>query len=182
MAELPGDWRAVFGLLDEDQCGAIYASDALAVIERVGSSLSAVEISERLAGMVDSDGDGLIDEDEFHEWWLANPTAAAAVFAPFPRFIAEQDKIARATSLEQYLDDLRAKFMSAGDRFNTDYLRNTFAEFDHDGGGTIDAVEFRAVCRRELQPLQQSPNRTAAVLWSEKTLHTAKCRPRPGDE
>ena len=34
MAELPGDWRAVFGLLDEDQCGAIYASDALAVISR----------------------------------------------------------------------------------------------------------------------------------------------------
>lgn len=51
-------------------------------------------------------------------------------------------------ALEAYLDKLRDRFVSASVEYKQKYVRDTFASFDSDDGGTIDPQEFWRMCKR----------------------------------
>ena len=51
-------------------------------------------------------------------------------------------------ALEAYLDKLRERFVNASVEYKQKYVRDTFASFDTDGGGTIDPQEFWRMCKR----------------------------------
>eukprot|EP01047_Picozoa_sp_COSAG01_P000803 COSAG01_NODE_16_length_40091_cov_15.728646_16_plen_635_part_00 len=152
-----GDAELVFGVLDEDGCGVVYASEVQAVVERVGcaAELPPGELGALFdaLGASDADGDGMLDLDEFQAWWGANQEARAALFGLFPAHIRRCAEQKRAVSLERYLDSLCAKFGSTAtsEALSLDAVRKGFRKFTPAGRTRIEADDFRALCR-ELDP------------------------------
>jgi Ca2+-binding EF-hand superfamily protein len=152
-----GDAELVFGVLDEDGCGVVYASEVQAVVERVGcaAELPPGELGALFdaLGAGDADGDGMLDLDEFQAWWGANQEARSALFGLFPAHIRRCAEQKRAVSLERYLDSLCAKFGSTAtsEAMSLDAVRKGFRKFTPAGRARIEADDFRALCR-ELDP------------------------------
>eukprot|EP01050_Picozoa_sp_SAG11_P007633 SAG11_NODE_643_length_7983_cov_2.198884_3_plen_589_part_00 len=139
--------RALFERIDTDGSGEIAPSEIVKIAEMVGVDMNDAEIASTVEEM-DYDGSGVIDFEEFCEWWKSpSPIASRirrAVVHEEALIHASFDKIDTDNSGSLNPDEIGKMAYQMGISLTEQELDACLEEMDGDGSKEIDFNEFTA--------------------------------------
>ena len=118
--------RAIFDELDEDGSGALDRDEVRSLVTQLGMDASEKDVDAAMAVM-DTDGNGTVDFDEFCAWWSSRPASTTNIAGRLRE---------RLQSLESADPGLEAQVL---------YV---FELIDADSSGRLDQNEVRAAAKR----------------------------------
>eukprot|EP01052_Picozoa_sp_SAG31_P005932 SAG31_NODE_268_length_18767_cov_4.644900_8_plen_599_part_00 len=137
--------RALFDRFDKDKSGEIESKEIHAVAETVGVALTEDEMSTALWEM-DYDGSGMVDFEEFAEWWRSTSTVAARI----RRAVVHEEALIQSAFEKIDLDgnktldrnEVNQLAFQMGITLVDAELKQCMFEMDADGSNEVDYSEF----------------------------------------
>jgi len=139
--------QRIFNKYDEDQDGSIGTSELHALCMEMGVMLNAEQL-EIAVKVMDSDGNGTIEFDEFEKWWNSEdrfgqmqrtPEQVEYLQSAYAKFVSF-DKDGNGTIERNEFDDLHA--MLTAEQYTTHTVDDDWADMDKDNSGSISFSEY----------------------------------------
>jgi len=134
------DFRDAFKKFDTAGQGEIPTSELGTVMKMLGHKLNAEELDDCIK-MVDSDGGGSVDIDEFMEL-MRTKTKEAQDEVEVKEAFRVLDKEGKG---EIHTDVIKEILQQLDDTLSEEDLKELIAEIDSDGSGWVDYDEFKAL-------------------------------------
>jgi len=139
--------QRIFNKYDTDQDGSIGTNELRALCMEMGVQLSAEQLEVALKVM-DSDGNGTIELDEFEKWWNSEdrfgkmqrtPEEVEYLQGAFAKFVSF-DKDGNGTIERDEFTDLHA--MLVQEQYTTHSVDDDWTDMDKDASGFISFAEY----------------------------------------
>jgi len=139
--------QRIFNKYDTDQDGSIGTNDLYALCLEMGTMLTPEQLEVALKVM-DSDGNGTIEFDEFEKWWNSEdrfgkmqrtPEEIEYLQGAYAKF-ASFDKDGNGTIERNEFDDLHA--MLVAEQYTTHSVEDDWTDMDKDASGFISFAEY----------------------------------------
>ncbi|RCV09147.1 hypothetical protein SETIT_2G003300v2 [Setaria italica] len=143
MAERFTQIKAAFDLFDRNMDGFITVEDLGAVLESLGQNNTAFELQSMIA-MVDSDGDGAINFEEFSMLMELKPNGVDSdeeMTRAFRMFDMDKDGFISEAELCHIMYNL-------GSNLSGDEVKEMMRVADTDGDGRLSYEEFKQIMHR----------------------------------
>jgi len=139
--------QRIFNKYDTDQDGSIGTSDLHSLCLEMGVMLSPEQL-EMAVKVMDTDGNGTIELDEFEKWWNSEdrfgkmqrtPEEIEYLQSAYSKFVSF-DKDGNGTIERNEFDDLHA--MLVEEKYTTHTVEDDWTDMDKDASGFISFAEY----------------------------------------